>query len=951
MLNMLKLVLIIFIFSSLSYAQNFKERRNKIISIINEELEEVKRISTRGGEKDPDLILRMAELYLEKARLFREQENSDYLSLPTKKRLKVNKKKYFSRSSLYFESANNECRKITTKFKNYSRIGEVYYILGHNAKEAGKFKRASAFLGKAGNKSKSKKIKVKSQLTLADIHFNNKKFNKAKLLYEKSLKKSNDKWWTKDSFNLAWCYYHLSSYKAAINKMKEVYERSREKRYVDMRGSVERDIGLFFATSGRIDEGVRFYKKLGVKFSKRLFGIALNLKTKGDFKGAEKILNYAVKYSQDKTEKVEIYLELLDIHQRSSRYGKHAKITELILQAHNNDSLSDRQRKVYLFQVEKVAAILQRQVLSKTYKRLKKQRRQKFKQTQRYFEIMGTLDNERYDEFQFLKGETAYAMKHYSEAFNYYRNSFNNSVRYKKTKFKRKAMDNMLVTLSFFKKKYELNVYAFEAFVKNYSQDKRSRVIYGRLFNNYMSMKNYDEAENTLVRFSKKYPKDKSQEVMIAQLMDVSRKQGDNKKVRTWIQRIDNGEFSVGRKYKSKLQELLTTMQMENVQSELKKGNKKFALIGYLDVLKDKYSTKRSKINAKYNLAALYYDLGDVENSYRWSIEAIKEMGSKDILRFQESFITISNFLFMSLELNKSAKLSYAILDKICKKSSKRKEVLFKNAGFMSLANGDFSMAEKVKNLGSKCRVKRSTINELSYEIMRESFFRKDYKRYESYVKILSRQQEYEGKLVDEYINLMKIHRDYGNENKKNMYYGLANKAYLNSKRKRKRVSLKSLEYFSGIKLKAMRRTYSDLGKIEIRFPEKVFQKSVQNLLRLLDRMVEQANDVIQVGAGAGIVKSYLLLEDSYKKVADRLSRFTPPGKSKNYIKGFKKEFSMISKQMLDASRRYRVEAKMAIKKNKILSQENFKLQDTSRFPAPVKFYGASVIMDRGGLK
>lgn len=948
---MMKLVLLTILLSFNVFSQEVEERRSRIISIIDEELGEVKRLSTRGGEKDPDLILRIAELYLEKARLFRERENANYLALPVKKRLKVDKKKYFSRSSKYFELANRECRKITSKFKRYSKMGEVYYILGYNSKEAGKFKNATNFLQKAGKNSRNKKVKIKSQLTLADIHFNNRKFSKAKKLYESSLKQLNDKWWTKDSFNLAWCYYHLNQYKAAINKMRDVYNRSRDPKYIDMRVQVERDIGLFYATSGKIDEGIKFYKKLGVKFTKRLFSIASTLKASGKFKDAEKVLNYATSYSKSGEERVDILLELLDIYQRSGRYVKHSQSTESVYGIHKSDPLKPDQMKSYLFQVEKVAAILQRQVLSKAYKRLKAQRAKKSRQARRYFEIMASLSQDRYDEFQFLKGETAYVTGQYGEAFTSYRRTFDFSVKNKKTKFKRKSMDNMLVTLSRFRKRYDLNIYAFETFIKHYPNDKRNKTIYGRLFNNYMSIKDYKKAESTLVRFSKKFPKDKTQEAMIAQLMEVSRKRGDNQKVRDWVLRIEDGEFFVSAKYKNKLQELLTTMQMEDVQSELKKGNKKFALKGYLEVLDDKYSTKRSKINAKYNIAALYYELGDVSNSHKWSILAINEMESKDVLKFQESLITIANFLFMSLQFDKSSHLSKTILEKICTKKSKRKETLFKNAGFMSLANGDIDKAEEVRSLGKKCKVKQNVIHELDYEIMRETYLRKDYKRFETYVMILSKKSSYETKLIDEYIKLSRIYNEYDNEVKKDNYFGMALKAFNKAKRTKSAIPISSLEYFASRKLKRMQQTDKRLRSIAIKFPEKVFQKSVQESLSLLDKMVEQANDTIQVGSGSGIIKSYLLLEGAYEYVANKLKTFVPPGKSKEYLAGFKKEFTGISNQMLSAAKRYRKEAQRAISKNKILSVDNFKLQDKSKLIIPVSYYGQGVLMDRGGVK
>ncbi|MBT4791824.1 MAG: hypothetical protein HON90_09660, partial [Halobacteriovoraceae bacterium] len=93
------LIASIFLVSFQSLAKiDIEKRRTQILNIIDEELDEVKRLARQGGNLDPDLVLRRAELNLEKARLYREKENQSYLKLPVKKRIKVNKKRYFSTS-------------------------------------------------------------------------------------------------------------------------------------------------------------------------------------------------------------------------------------------------------------------------------------------------------------------------------------------------------------------------------------------------------------------------------------------------------------------------------------------------------------------------------------------------------------------------------------------------------------------------------------------------------------------------------------------------------------------------------------------------------------------------------------------------------------------------------------------------------------------------------------
>lgn len=947
---MMKWFFSFFIMISFSFAstENVERRREQIIKIINEELDEVMRLSERGGNRDPNLLLRAAELNLEKARLYRERENQDFLKLPINKRGKINKNQIYKISSRYFAKANDICKRIISHHKSFSKIGEVYYILGYNLKEEGKEKMAENYLGQASKKSKNQKIRVKSQLTMADMNFNKRNFNRARKLYEQSLSSYSDKWWTKDSFNLAWSYYHLNRYQDAINKMLEVYKKSKDPKFIDMSDQVERDLGIFYATAGKIDEGINFYKKIGVNFSQRLYGIALNLKSSGKFSDAEKVLNAALKNEQNEREKNASYILLLEIYQKAGVYSKHQVISELVLTQFKKNNLDAEQIKTFKFQLESIAALLQRQVISKTYKRLKKQRNAKAIQAIRYFEILAEVDSKRYDEFMFLKGETAFAVGQYYDAYKAYMKTFDASVKYKLGKFKNKSMDNMLVTLAKFSKRYDLNIEVYEKFLENYHNDKRLKAIYVRLFNNYMSIENYQKAKYTLDRYKERFPRDDSQEVMIAKLMDISRSKGDNSTVRIWIKDIENGKYFVSKKYMNKLQELLTTMQMEDVQKDLKSGKKASALAGYHEVLKDKYSTKRSKINAKYNLAALYYELGDVENSYKWSIAALDEMEDRDAAKFSSSFVTISNFLFMSLELKKAAHLSEKLLLKSCHKNLKIRETVFKNAGYMHLADRSVSGAERVRIIGEKCHINKRQITELDYEIMRESFLTKDYNRFEKYAAIVDRDPSYVGKMVDEYLKLSAVFQQYNNTEKWKKYFNLAKMRFNQARKKKMLISIKSINYFSSLEVKKMLVTEEKLKRIVLEYPEAKFQKLVEYGIGLLDKLVEQANDVIQIGSGEGILNSYSILETSYDYFGKKLSDFIPPGKSEEYIKGFKAQFKQMSGQMFDAAKKYRNEAIRTISKNEILSNQNFSFQNNSH---PIKFYGNGVLMDRGGVK
>lgn len=948
--NMKLILLSLILFSTLAFADKVSERRTKIINIINEELSELKRLNSQKANRDPNLLLRMAELNLEKARLWREEENKNYLDISESKRRKISKKNYFSKSTRYFNEANNLCRMITRKFKRFSKLAEVYYILGYNAKESNKQKTAAKYLALAGNKARDPLTKVKSQISLAEVKYNQKKYRSAIPLYESALSRHKDKWWTKDSFNLAWSYFRVGQNSKAISKMLEIYKYSESSKYIDMKSQVQRDIGLFYATANRIDDGVKFYKKVGINFSDQLLRIALSLITQGKYTQADKVLAQAQKYERRDSKKIEIYIEQMVLYEKFSKYTKHAKIAKILFDYYKQNKISTTQQTTLKYQLAKISATLQKQVISKTYKRLPRVRINKAIQAIEYFEYLSSLEQRKADEYKYLKAETAFAAGMKTQAFQYYKETFIVSNKIKNSKFKVRAMDGMIAALGV-KKNINVanNIYVFEAYLGNWPRGKRAKDIYTRLFNNYLSIKEYAKAKSVLDRYAVAYKKDyKTQEAMIANLMDIDRKNKDNKSIRLWITDIDAGKYKISNKYKNKLRELLTTIQIEDVQKELAKGNKKVALVGYHKILDDKYSTKKSKINAKYNLAALYYELGDTTKSSEWALSAMNEMGSRDVSKFSDSFIAIGNFLFTSLEFNLSAKISEKYVEKTCRLKNRQKVTAVKNAAFIFLADGDIKGTQRVISLAQRCRIKNSIISLIEFELMKELKAQKKWPRYEYYISKLKNNKFYYSKIIDEAIFMSDLHKRFGNESKVKFYDSMMWKLFYKAKKNRESISMLALDEIANIKLRSMANMVNRIKLVKFTFPERVFEKRQKLKLELLTKLTSVADEIQSIGSGVGIVNSFKMLEDIYLEVAKEIYDFIPQKKSKEYIAAFKKDFSQVGKQLEGAAKEYRKEALRAIENNSILNKNNFSFQATKY---PVKYYGVSniVLMDKGG--
>lgn len=955
-------ILLIMLVSQSLWALSLDDRRKKIISIIDEELSEIQRLSNQKGNRNPDYLFRMAELNFEKGRLWRDKENEVFLSLSEDTRRKVNKKKYFQQSERYFNSAIVLAQKIVRRFPNSKNIGDVYYILGHDAKEKKKLKSAERYLKKAIAKSKrNQATREKSQIALAETYYNKKYYKKATPLYEMALRSSNDRWWTKDSFNLAWSYYRSKKYSQAISKMKEVYSKSSDSRYVDMRPQVKRDIGLLFATSGKIKEGISFYESLGVDFSKELLRIAAQLKNEGKFSDAQKVLSYAEKYLKSDKDKVAVYIEQMILYEKYNRYSDHLKVVRKMFDLFKRNILNKDEIKTLSFQVQKCGAILQKKVSSKTYQVRPKLRQTATSNAKEYFEILSQINTSKRYEYTYLQAETDYANKSYTSALKNYEIAFDFSKKANNRLFMSRSVDGMLACLvqggvsKTTKESYYIS--AYEKFLSIEPKSKKAYKIYEKLFKAYSDKREFAKAEEVLNRFQKIYPKSYGkQEAMIASLMDVSLKKKDYSAIKDWISKIDSGKYQVSVKYKKKLQELLTTIQIEDVQNSLGKGEKKKALVGYHKILQDPNSTLRSKINAKYNLAALYYELGAEDESFTWSMKAVESMAPKDVRNFSDSFLAISNFLFMKMYFDRSATLSSTLLDKLCKIKSRRKNIAFKNGAFISLADGKIEKTKELVAKAKTCKVLSRYIFDVEFEILKEYQKAKLWKQYEDLAESMSLDKSNWPRLIAIYKVLEDVHSVYGNTDKVKNFKNKKNRLYTYSQRKKIKIPVESLDVVAQEEVELLDRKYNELYGIKLSFPQKTFNNLVMKKLKILGELDKIYSRIEDIGSGPSIIKASIILVKAYEHVGNDLKNFTPTinlpeDQKKMFMKGFTQAMKDNYTPILLNAIKIRNEAIKTMNKYEILSESNFDLVQGSDLNVRYWSPYLGVTMDKGGRR
>lgn len=957
----MKILLVLFTllsFTPAAQSASVEERRAQVLKIIDLELKEITRLNKQTGSRNPNLLLRMAELLLEKARHIKEQENAKYLALDSLTRANVQKSRFFKNSRRYFVQAQKTCYFILKRFKKFKAKGDVYYILAYNAKEFQQGEKAQEFFKRAIKYARSSSnAGQKSQIALAEIYYNKKNYKRAIPLYEKALKGKKSRWYTKDAYNLAWCYFRTKQRKRAIDLMNKVYKLSKNSRFVDMSSAVERDLAFFYTESGRTKDAISFYKSIGKDIATNLIKVAKYLLTQGkNPTSAERALTEAKNYVNSPSERVEANIALLGLYERFGNTTKHLRVCQELYKDYQNGDLDGESLEQLKYHVQRMSALLQKQVASKRYEKQRRTKRDKAKKAVAYFNILSGLDDKNIHRAVFHAAETNYASGKYNEAVGQYERAYNLAKQKGDKKITKLSLDGMIAALGSkgikqtTKDQYLSKVYLL--YLQNNPRSKKSYRIYQRLFTSYADKKEFANAEKVLLAFKRNYPKDfATQEAMLARIMDHHKDNNDKAAIKGWVKRINAGEFRVSRKYAKKLKLLLLTMQFEGVEKFNSKGDKTNALKGYVQIYRSKESSNDAKKNAAYNIAVLFYELGNKKYSYLWTSRALELMNSSDVKKFDGSFLAISSDLFNRLEFSKSAEVSQKVLVKLCKTKSKNKKLFFRNANVILLSENKLNESQKLIKKGVQCSIDAAEIKKARVDLMNAVIENKQWGLLESLINTLSVDKDYRAELIKP-LNLLRMaYVSSGRESEADKLRSRILRYYNDAKKRKQSIPLESLDVVAKFRLLSLEWQVNKLKSMKLSFPEKTYNNMLKKKFALLDKITSRALKILEIGSGEGIVASYKFLVQSYQSLVDEIARFAPPGKSPEYVKSFQGTMRKIVIPLNQKANDFRKEARRQILRSNILSKENSFFLNGEKLKVDVNYspLKEGVLMDRGG--
>ena len=836
-------------------------------------------------------------------------------------------------------------------------IESIIFFIAYNAREFQKSERSKSYFAKVLKYAPEKSLVYKNtKIVLAEMYYNDHQYSKAIPLYESILKSTkNDKWHTKYLHNLAWCYFRKGKGKRAIGTMKRVYHLSKKSKYVDMSELAERDLGKFYADEKKINEAISFFKKNGKDLIGSLLVISKNLQDQGKFRAAAQVLNEGKKKAQSERDKIKIAIEILSLYENYQDIPRHYEATENLFRYYKQGKLKRDEKKILIYNVKRMSALLQKDVVKKKTKR----RKFKTQYSVRYFTLLAQIERKKAHNAIFYSAEVLFSTGQYNQAVDKYHESYKLATKKRDKKIQGLALEGLLACLGkkgiskATKKKYLK--FGYIAYIKNNPKGKKTNRIYQRLFEVYIKEGNIVKSEELLLRYRSLFPNEtKIQEAMLGRVMDYHKKKKNRQGILKWINKINDKEFIVSQRYADEVRKLLLSMRFEQVEKIVSSGNSRKALDMYLKIYLDEKSGSKEKKNAAYNIAVLLYELSDAKKSYKWTKKALVLMEPKEVRKFQSTLALITSDIFGRRLIKEAAEINSMVFEKMCKLKTEYLDIFYKNSVLLYLSENNIARAKNVIDKGDTCRLSRGIQSDMKFEHLKALITLEEWGQAESIISQLAKSKKNYPKLIYSLSHLRKAYWDVGRRTEgRNINTKILN-YYKYSKANKMNIPLESLDVVSELYIIKLRQQVKKLTSIELEFPEKIYNNRLKEKFLALDKVTTEALANFSIGSGKGIVETYKILIESYQFTVNEISSFSPSGKSQEYVKSFRKSMKDVVIPLSNKIREFKAQARDNIKKHNILSIENYQfISKLKKVSINIKYFPLhnGVLMDKGGRR
>ncbi|MCO5141786.1 MAG: tetratricopeptide repeat protein [Oligoflexia bacterium] len=922
---------VVYAYSSQEFAKVFSPQDARIDQYRDAEIKQLQLVLSRAAprEQKPDLMLRLAELYTEKYRLFFFKENEiwskkmdGYLQLP------LNKQKYTKKpvldssvSKTWLKKAVDVLGKIPQQKGKYERIDEVYYYLAFNQWELGNKNEAVKNFQNLVKEKPNSKFASEAYRYMGDYTFSKRDFRLSKSYYERALSRGETPARPRILYGLAWSKFKLREYKGAVSSMQEAIETGKDNAEAARAGlALQRDAGeslaMFYTEGGNSkqageffvglfgeEEGVLHLRKLAENYQKQgRYSDALSINKQLLDMGGE-----AAKQGQE--QRFEIMVNSLNVATtKGDRTRQAALLRSMTAEFVTNAESPDAEKvEILKTQVRKAATLAHKEGNQS------KNPKAAFQRAEQLYSLYlsafaAKIDAEDSAEIRYYLADVYSQLGQHKQAAAIHKEIMELSKSEKSyAKYGKDSAAAMVYSIdSYFNQKGKNKklsqedgdqvIAAIDTYVSQYPDDKNAPQYEARAAGILVTSGRDAEAKPRLHKIIEKYPrttqawdaastllKEAEEKKNYAEAESLASNFLQNKPL---LSRDKNGEF------KKKLESIVSRAQFQKVKGVEQNQDFASAASAYEKLAKDSRDAEvREK--ALNNAAVSYEKAGDRENELRVYFQMLaSKPGNKSI---EKNIIGYGNELFLSGKYAQAAGVYEQFynnyqknLKKLSKSSQEEALEAIRSAALLRTAikdseeaANDYKLIVDAANQGIVAAL--SIAGEFLFDTakkLQEDNPTEAIKAYQKYIAVFPKGDHTVGATMESaalYLTLKE-------EEKAQSYYRTA---ISKVKAQGKQASAEELGYGARARLELLRPLEEAFENSPLRLPEKRLKDDINAKLAALERLNKGYIEVMDFGDGTWGVEAFKRMALAYKTFAQSLesapipSDFSPEDKAK----------------------------------------------------------------------
>lgn len=637
------LSLIFLLFSSEVFS---KKREKDLLSLINLEIKSIENVSKKGEQLD----YRLFELYSEKTKILRRTEHEKMLKDQTAGK-KIHKESYYLPSQKIFNHVHKFGLTFLKAYPKSRYQSNVYYGLASNQIEVQNTiekdqKILIEWLIMAYKKANNAEKKYLSQVRLAEVYYTVKDYENAIKNFEPVIKNKKDKWYTKNIYNLAWCYFQTKEFEKSVSYALTAFRASKNKHYENVSEQAMDALDYFYVFSKRPDEAVSFHIKNNQDPNSRMDHFVKLLDLSQKFISSDVALQ-TEKPARAFCSKMRDYGCLfnmsafkLDVYKESKNYDQHLLTVRSLLREYNALIKSKTKYDENIFNgiinnIGETASTFQ-QLAYKSHYAFRDNAEETYQTIVEYYQTLKVFNPSFHHEYAFLQAELSFKEKKHAEAGKFYYESLSKVDKAKTPhEFVEKLFKSMISLAndaSFGDKQFFEKVHV--SYIDYYQNEERVIPIYQALFKFYQSEKHYQKSEELLVAFSTKMPKEEPiQKEMMKVVLNNYITTKDSSKLNEWIGKMRSGFLKFNKAFIDQNVGILAQLLFEKAQQKEAKKDYVAAISEYQAIVDSKEYTNEIKADSLYNIAINYIRLKDADKSIDALKASLKQKNRKDLLK------------------------------------------------------------------------------------------------------------------------------------------------------------------------------------------------------------------------------------------------------------------------------------------------------------------------------